>query len=96
MQFAFFPADPFEGTLQSLSNQSDSVFTPVSMVLTSIATIASNVRVRKHSVVVEMEQADFDAFLQTLTGWTGQAVQKSSTVSAFEGSMAYHVNPKDE
>lgn len=96
MKFTLLPDVPFEGPLSSFSQSDTDVFMPPPDLLLAVEHAGGTARVGKYHIVVDIEQAAFDTLLPTLTGWTGQAVQRTSTVTAFEGMLAYHFAQKNK
>ncbi len=94
--YTFFPENPDHGPLDALAHVPSDALTPVAQVVQRINAVGQILRLGAWSIVAKMEPTDFEALLVQLHGWLAQPLQRSSNVSAFEGSLAYHLGQRTE
>lgn len=91
MKFTLRPSAGLEGPLTALEQYSvGSVFTPVDQVLDCVA--GSNGRLVRRgdfNIVVDIEPTVLDRVMPQLRGWVAQPVQKTSSVTAFDGMLTH-------
>lgn len=92
--YTLLPENPDHGPLDALGHIPSRELVPVAQVVQRIEANGLILRLGAWSIVVRMEPAAFEALLPHLHGWLGQPLQHSSNVSAFEGSLAHHLQQR--